>query len=142
MKNKILHESAHVETGVSRCVIQNKYGKFSGYAYFNENDDKDTFSQYAGIRYAEIRATIKFVKLRLKQEKIKLNTIKNLIKDIEYNCPEAKENNKLMRRINLKLRDYSQSVAAWENLHDYLLTSVDRQAEERDKILSRSSKIK
>lgn len=142
MKNKIIHESAHPETGVSRCIIQNKYGKFSGYAWFNDEDDVSTFSQFAGIRYAEIRATEKFAKYRLKQERIKLNTIKSLIKDIDHNCPEAKENNKLMRRINLKLRDYTQSVNDWENLYTYLRSAVNKQVEEREKILSRSNKIK
>lgn len=142
MKNKIIHESAHPETGISRCIIQNKYGKFSGYAWFNDEDDVSTFSQFAGIRYAEIRATEKFAKYRLKQERIKLNTIKSLIKDIDHNCPEAKENNKLMRRINLKLRDYTQSVNDWENLYTYLRSAVNKQVEEREKILSRSNKIK
>ena len=143
MKNNIADYFVKKEDGITGIVIQNKYGHFYGSARFNPKDDINTFSEYAGSRYAEIRAVEKFAKFRYKQEKIKLKVIQDLIKDIRRNCPEEIEKNpKLMRRINLKLRDYTQSVEDWNNLSTYLKERVSKQVEEREKILSRSNKIK
>ena len=140
MKYKIIEEYYDEKKREYSITIQNKYGRFTGKAYCNK---EDVFSIYTGARYAEIRATIEYAKFRYKQEKIKLKVIQDLIKDIRRNCPEEIEKNpKLMRRINLKLRDYTQSVEDWNNLSTYLKERVSKQVEEREKILSRSNKIK
>lgn len=142
MKNKIISSSCNPETGTSKVVIQNKYGQFSGFAFCHP-DDMDNFSQYAGDRYAEHRASAKFAKFRYKQEKIKLKTIQNLLKDIEYSLTEEeKANNPAIRKIKLKLRDYSQSVEDWDNLYHFLNESVNKQVEEREKVLARANKDK
>lgn len=143
MKNKIVDYFSDKDNGLTGIVIQNKYGHFYGGTKFNPKDNKDTFSSFAGSRYAEIRAGEKFARFRYKQEKIKLKAIQDLMNDIKRNCPEEIEKNpKLMRRINLKLRDYTQSVEDWDNLSNYLKESVSKQVEEREKILSRSNTIK
>lgn len=133
MKNKIVSYYSNEETGVCRMTIQNKYGKFTGYAYCSE-DDLENFSSHAGLRYAENRAAAEYAKLRLKQEKIKLKTIQNLVKDFEYN------NTPIPREIKIKLRDYNQSTSDWENLYFYLLDSVKKQDQERQRVLSWSKK--
>lgn len=140
MGHKIVKSYSSKGSGVSGITIQNKYGRFTGHAFFNEDDDIDTFSHFAGERYAEIRAGAEFAKFRYKQEKIKLKTIQDLKKDILRNTKEVSP--EIMRRINLKLRDYSQSMEAYKNLHEYLLSSVDKQVEEREKILARRDRSK
>ena len=122
MKNKIISYSSNKDSGVCRMTIQNKYGKFSGWAYCND-EDMENFSSHAGLRYAENRAAADYAKLRLKQEKIKLKTIQNLVKDFEYN------NTPVPREVKIKLRDYNQSISDWENLYNYLLDSVKKQDE-------------
>ena len=140
MKNKIIRSRSDEKSGVSFITIQNKYGIFHGYAFCCD-EDKENFSKYAGDRYAEIRASLEFSKLRLKQEKIKLKTIQNLYKDI-CNNPKCENDKATLRCVKLKLRDYSQSVSDWENLCEYLSTSVKKQDEERQSILSRTKKDK
>ncbi len=139
MKNKIIKEN--VFDGVYILTIQNKYGKYSGRAYCSPEDMKD-YSDFCGARYAEIRANAAFAKDRLKQEKIKLKTIQNLLKDIEYDNKCNEDYNPYLHRIKIKLRDYSQSVEDWQNLYNYLNTAVAIQDEARQKILARAKEEK
>lgn len=140
MKRKILSATSDADIGFSLFGFQNKYGCFYGTADCSP-EDLETFSAYAGERYAEIRAMAQFAKLRLSQEKIKLNTIKNLLKDMEYDqkC-NTESHNPYIHRIRIKLRDYSQSVEDWQNLYSHLRESVKIQDEQRQKILNRTKK--
>lgn len=122
MKNKIVNYHVNEASGICHMTIQNKYGKFTGWAYCNDKD-MENFSSHAGLRYAENRAAADYAKLRLKQEKIKLKTIQNLVKDFEYN------NTPIPREVKIKLRDYNQSISDWENLYNYLIDSVKKQDE-------------
>ena len=138
MKNKIIDSNSDKSSGVSRVTVQNKYGKFNGFAFCHP-DDMDNFSMFAGERYAEVRAAAKYAKMRLKQEKIKLKTIQNLVKDIEYGPYTSMEylDKKVRKLINLKLRDYSQSVEDWNNYHIYLQTAVKHMDEQRQELLAK-----
>lgn len=142
MGHKIVNSGSSKEYGRSFVTVQNKYGHFTGEAFFNDNDDPDTFSAFAGERYAEIRAGAKFAKFKYQQERLKLKTIQDLKKDIENTIGFENIDKLVQRRINLKLRDYSQSMEDYRNLYEYLNSSIAKQVEEREKILSRSSKIK
>ena len=135
MGSKIINSYTSEKSGFSRVTIQNKYGKFTGYSFCHP-DDMKTFSCYAGERYAEIRANIRYIKKRYQQEKLKLKTIQNLMKDIETVCSEEdKNNNPVLKRIKLKLRDYTQSVEDYGNLYEYLVNSVKRLDKERQEFL-------
>ena len=144
MKNKMVSYS--FDSGLSSVTIQNRYGHFHGASKCN-SDETETMSAYAGQRYAETRAAANFAKFRYNQEKIKLKTIKNLLKAINYDSKSQDEimslnnHSAILRQIKLKLRDYSQSVEDWHNLQVFLEQSVATQAKERDKILSRAKKI-
>ena len=135
MKNKIINSTINKETGICTVTIQNKYGQFTGTAKCCPEDINE-FSMYAGARYAEIRAAAAFAKERLKEEKIKLKTIQNLKKDFEHNHVSLSKEEQHF--INLKLRDYTQSISDWENLYTYLSHTVKEQDEERHKVLTRT----
>lgn len=124
-------------------TIQNKYGKFYGYAQCSP-EDMENYSQFAGERYATLRAYKSFAKFRLKQEKIKLKTIQNLIKDIEY---DLKNNHKplisfdiTLKKVRFKLRDYKQSVEDWENIYNFYEQEIKKQDEERQTLLKKYKK--
>lgn len=138
MSNKIIASTSDEKTGFSRVTIQNKYGHFTGTAFFNPDEDISTFSHYAGERYAENRAYAKFAKFRYEQEKIKLKTIQNLVHDLEVNnCLFEYIPKKISRRINLKLRDYSQSVENWKNLYLFMEDKTKEEIKQREKILKK-----
>lgn len=142
MKSKIKFSHLDQTSGYSCVAIQNKYGTFWGHSFCSEKD-MENYSEYAGERYALLRADKEFAKFRLKQEKIKLQTIQNLLKDIEYNidCPsEFLKDNPIIHRINLKLRDYTQSVQDWQNLYDFYEPEIRHQDKIRQDILSKVKK--
>lgn len=141
MKNKILKTFFDRDTGYTYVRVQNKYGIFHGHSLCSE-EDLPNFSEFAGERYALLRAEKEFAKLRLKQEKIKLQTIKNLIKDISNSVDFIREDDPVMRKINLKLRDYSQSVSDWENLYNHYEPEIKHQDALRQDVLSRSKRNK
>lgn len=137
MKYKIVEEYYNEYNREYSITIQNKYGRFTGKAYCNR---EDIYSAYTGARYAEIRATIEFAKFRYNQEKIKLKTVKNLYKDLTYNGYLAQINQQAIRAVNIKIRDYSQSVQNWKNLYEYLEKRIPELDKEREKILNRGKK--
>ena len=139
MKYKIVEEHYDELKREYSITIQNKYGQFTGKAYCRRDDIP---SVYTGARYAEMRATIAFAKFRYNQEKVKLNTVKNLYKDLTYNGYLAQMNEKAIHAVNIKIRDYSQSMQNWKNLYEYLEKRIPELDKEREKILERANKDK
>jgi len=70
---KIIDSDFNTETGISTTKILTDLGSFTGTAKLHP-DDQDKASRFAGCRYAEIRATIKYMKMKKKlfKEEIKL----------------------------------------------------------------------
>ena len=70
---KIIDSDFNTETGISTTKILTDLGSFTGIAKLHP-DDQDKASRFAGCRYAEIRATIKYMKMKKKlfKEEIKL----------------------------------------------------------------------
>ena len=95
MKWKILNADFNKETGISKVNILTDLGNFEGKSKLHE-EDKDIISNFEGCRYAELRAVVKYIKAKIKNQKIKVNTIKNLIINMEKlynyaeNTPEAR----------------------------------------------------
>ena len=139
MKNKIIYSHLDKKSGESAVIIQNKYGKFYGYAQCAP-EDMENYSQFAGERYATLRAYKSFAKFRLKQEKIKLKTIENLIKDIKHDPRPFDVLSPAVKKILLKLRDYKQSVEDWENIYNFYEQEIKKQDEERQTLLKKYKK--
>ena len=139
MKNKIIYSHLDKKSGESAVIIQNKYGKFYGYAQCAP-EDMENYSQFAGERYATLRAYKSFAKFRLKQEKIKLKTIENLIKDIKHDPRPFDVLSPAVKKILLKLRDYKQSVEDWENIYNFYEQEIIKQDEERQTLLKKYKK--
>lgn len=144
MKSKIIHSTIDKQSGVTSVIIQNRFGQFTGWSECHP-DDMEDFSAFAGERYAEIRANQKYIKHRLKQEKIKLKAIENLIKEIETDnkCKKPLENKSpIMRHVYIQYRNYKQSVEDWENLDKHLNKLISKLDKERQDILKKYSKDK
>ena len=140
MKNKVVNETYDSQSGICTVTIQNKYGHFTGKAKCCPEDMKN-FSTYAGSRYAEIRASIKYAKFRLKQEKIKYQTIDNYLKDclvIENELGyDMSYNHYINHALNLR-KVYQNNIKHWEEIVNLLSNSISLQDEERQKVLNRS----
>lgn len=136
MKYKIIKTDFNEKDGITKVVIQTVDGLFSGVSKCNIND-MPYFSKYAGERYAEIRAVTKAIKYKIKINKIKLNVINNLIKDIKYSCiSEEYEDTKVMERIFIQKRAYKKEIRELEHTYFILRKKVDTLVQEREKFIS------
>ena len=82
MKWKIKEASFNEDTGISYVEIETELGNFSGKSYLHE-EDKDIASHFEGCRYAELRALIKYIKAHIRKQQIKVDTINNIINNME-----------------------------------------------------------
>lgn len=141
MSSKVVKSVNYDNLGFNSVTIQNKYGQFTGYAWCCDEDMANgKYSMYVGQRYAETRARQAFAKFRWKQEKVKLKTMQNLYKDL-LNDPKCADD-KSLRYVQIKVRDYTESVENWGNLYHYYKRSIKEQEEMREKILNRAKEEK
>lgn len=95
MQWELLDSSFDSQTGISRVIVKTELGIFEGKSRLHD-EDKDIKSIFQGCRYAEMRAMIKYGKTKAKIYKVKVDTLKQLIdnmeklKDYEKNSPEAR----------------------------------------------------
>lgn len=125
MSYKVIKEVVDKEFGVSKVIIQTKEGKFTGTSACCPDD---IFSSFAGIRYAERRAVAAWCKHKAKIAKIQLQTIDNLIKDLQY------QDLPIPRYIKLKVRDYSNDIKCWTKAAKTLEDSVAKEDKTREDI--------
>ena len=64
---KIIYSNFDETTGISTVTILTKIGEFTGTSKLHD-EDKNISSSFAGCRYAEIRAIIKYHKKKLFQD--------------------------------------------------------------------------
>ena len=126
-------------SGISYVTIADKYGRYTGYANLHEND-REFASKFTGCRIAEQRAYIKLLHNNIKRAKIMLKVIRNLKKDIELNCKDIDPS--VLRRINLKLRDYSNEINYNKDKIAEIKTNIKKSIEIKDNINKRSKEIK
>lgn len=78
-------------TGISKTTILTDLGAFEGIAKLHP-DDKKNASHFAGCRYAEQRALIKYAKMKIKVIDNQLEVLKNISNELR-NKKYYKENN-------------------------------------------------
>lgn len=64
-------------TGTSEVTVATDLGLITGYAYLHP-DDAEIASHFAGCRYAEMRAGIKYMKLKIKIAKYQLQPLRRI----------------------------------------------------------------
>lgn len=69
-------------TGISKTVILTDLGSFEGFAKLHP-DDKENASRFAGCRYAEERALIKYAKMKIKVIDNQLKVLKNISNELK-----------------------------------------------------------
>jgi len=120
------------ETGISKTVIMTDLGSFEGFAKLHP-DDKAYVSHYAGCRYAEERAVIKYAKMKVKVINAQLEVLKNISNELR-NKKYYKENNgtKLLEKNIYILED---DKAYLKNVINSLTERLKLEFVERDKLL-------
>lgn len=141
MKTKIVDETFDENRGITKVTIQNKYGHFTGYAYCSPID---SFSAFQGERIAVTRANIEFCKTRIKQEKIAIKTLDNLLKDFYFNSKTRPEifSSSIYRHTLLELNRRKDNVDFYTDSIKILKSSIKKIDDERQNVLLRAKKNK
>lgn len=135
---KLLYSYFFPDTGESVAALGNRDGVYIGSAKLHP-DDKDSASQFAGCRIAECRAWLKYLHKERRTQRLRLNTIKNLNKDIQLHCSTVDP--AVQRRINLKIRDYHNKIDELTEDIEQLENKIKRDIELRDSLLKRTKNI-
>lgn len=102
------------ETGVSYVTIATDLGIFDGIAHLHE-EDKDIASIFQGCRYAEGRACLKYLNLKLKLLESKIEGLSNFYN----NCKQMRcfnENNKQTKLLKREIEKYLKQYIELKNM--------------------------
>lgn len=138
---KFLYSYFFPQTGESTVALANKDGVYLGTAKLHP-DDKNFASEYAGCRLAQRRAWLQYLFKERRKNKLQLQTIRNLKQDILLNCNNIQQTDDIKainRRINLKLRDYSNNIEALTENIKLLTKEIEKDIEIRDSLIKRTN---
>lgn len=108
-------------TGVSNVMIDTDLGAFTGQAKLHD-EDKDYASKYTGCRYAETRATIKYLKMK---QKYILGQLKVL-----HMIKETSEIDRLILKLDKELNDVELAIK-------FSQESLTKDIEQRPELIKR-----
>ena len=137
MKSKLIYANYFPETGESEVAIKNKRGVFVGHAQCHPEEEAP--SDYAGCRYAEIRANIEAIKCekRIVNFAIKeLEDFEKILKSLKDYNPNSVEARRLRRRIHEKKEErifLQTAIIAMKNTLKKVMNERDALIEKRKK---------
>lgn len=118
---KLIYSTYDPDSGLSYAVVKSRYGKYMGTARLHLEDIKYE-SSFAGCKYAELRAMAKVRKAELKELRIKIKTLSDLLFDLEqmkeYNasCFTAKRIRRRLAELKLKEKELKEAINGVENV--------------------------
>ena len=119
---RLLSSDFNKETGISSATIGTDYGIFTASVKLHE-EDLHISSRYAGCEYAEMKATIKYMKKRIEVINNQLKGLENyqkqLIKRNDYNSNSIE--NKIL---NIQMNNLKQEKADWQNKKESLTNAL------------------
>lgn len=79
---KTISSDYNEETGLSKVTVATDLGLITGYASLHP-DDAEIASHFAGCRYAEMRAGIKYMKAKARETKQVLDSLTKIYKNLK-----------------------------------------------------------
>ena len=139
---KLIYSNFDEDTGISRVIIRTDLGDFEGSSKLHE-EDKKISSHFAGCQYAEMRATIKYMKTKIKIIKIQIKELEDFQKSLslrnDYNHYSV-ENYKMRRRIymlNKQVKDWQERA---QSLNKKMLSMMEKREYLIEKIIKKGEK--
>ena len=126
---KVINSAFDETTRISTTTILTDIGQFTGIAKLHP-DDAQYASRYAGCRYAEIRATIKYLKAKKTMMRTQIKELYRLLNQIK----SRKDRNSIEEVVNI----YKNQI---ENCNKYILLLKDnlqKSIKEREKIIDKN----
>ena len=125
---KLIYNDFNKQTGQSIVILADKYGRYVGKAKCHP-DDKQFISELMGCALAENRAKIKSLNNKLRITKIKLNTVKTILKT-------AQESHLLLQHI----KNYKNEISKIEQEIEEINFEIVKRIEIRDNIINKIKK--
>ena len=133
MKIKLTKSNFNEETGISNVVISTDLGEFNGTSKLHD-EDRNISSSFAGCRYAEMKAIIKYMRQKIKNIQMQIKGLEdfqsNLATRADYNYNSI-ENNKAGRRIF----ELKKEIISWNKKKDKLTARMLDMMTQREKIV-------
>lgn len=132
---KFLNSWTFKSDGLSQVYVEHKGQIFEGVAKCHPDDE---WSEFTGCRFAELRAEKKALKAQYKEEKLKLDGIKNFItavsqyKNFDNESPTAKAMYRQYNRRVKQLEELASKISAIDNIIKYRLEAL-KSAEKKRK---------
>lgn len=133
-KYKIISSDYNKETGVSTVTIQTPKGLFTGHSYLQECDRKIE-SEFAGCRYAEIKAFIKYIESDLRELKSQSKTYKEFYINLTQS-KHFKENSYEAKRFRKFINDIDKKIAELKCFRDYHYQCIMNLAADRERTIA------
>lgn len=141
LKAKMIDSGFNRETGISYATIKTPNGIYTGYSYLQE-EDKEYASEFAGCKYAEIKANIKMVKDKIRILKSQLSAFEKFYNNISEgrNFNKRSYEARKMRRKMFELKDEIKNLQALkESMHNVLMEDINKRPTELKKFYNKIS---
>lgn len=99
---KTIASDYNENTGLSSVTISTDLGEFTGYSKLHP-EDIEIASKYAGCRYAEMRAGIKYMKAKARIAKYKLEPLKRIYNNLNQMNSFNNNNNKGIKMLEKEI---------------------------------------
>lgn len=139
LSTKLFKYDFNPDTGVSTVTLKSKRGLFTGTAKVHP-EDKEVQSKFFGLNTAEKKALQKLYKEELKREKIILETIKRVQKDLQENLHDTGSYDDyvilstLRKRLYFMERNHSNNIITLKDSLEGLKKSLVKDKEYLKKI--------
>ena len=138
MKIKMIKSNFDEITGISEVTIMTDIGEFTGTSKLHE-EDRNISSSFAGCRYAEMRAIIKYMKRKVKDLQMQIKGLQDFQSNIatrkDYNHNSI-ENSKARRRIY----ELKKQVVIWKEKINSLTEKMLTMMEKREQLIEKMSR--
>lgn len=142
MKTKMIYCNFDKETGISTVILKNKYGEFKGTSTLLE-EDKYFESEFAGCGFAETKAQIKWMKVRLQEMRLKIKSLKEFRNELKCN-PKTDLKSYEYIRLCKKIRALEKDAQSWKDkiisLEESNLKSMDNHIKTVKKLRDKANK--
>ena len=139
LSTKLFKYDFNPDTGISTVTLKSKRGLFTGTAKVHP-EDKEVQSKFFGLNTAEKKALQKLYKEELKREKIILETIKRVQKDLQENLHDTGSYDDyvilstLRKRLYFMERNHSNNITILKDSLEGLKKSLAKDKEYLKKI--------
>ena len=135
---KTIASDYNEETGLSTVTIATDLGFITGYASLHP-DDAEIASHFAGCRYAEMRAGIKYMKEKVKVAKYALKPLKRLYNNLSQ-MNSFDKNNKGVKMLEKEIYMLEDEIETFNTHARTLKERLDKAIDKRPDLIKEMQK--